>query len=43
LYFHFYDDFVPTELIFAIENQTDQFFYPHYEITEKEIKIVEGK
>ena len=40
----FYDDFAPTELIFfAIENQIDQLLYQLYEITEKEIKIVEGK
>jgi hypothetical protein len=44
LYFHFYNDFAPTELIFfAIENQVDQLLNQLYEITKEEIKIVEGK
>jgi hypothetical protein len=33
----------PTELIFANENQNDQLVYQLYELTEEEIKIVEGK
>jgi hypothetical protein len=40
---HFYYDFAPTELIFANENQIDQLVYQLYELTEEEIKIVEGK
>lgn len=39
---NFYDDFAPTEHIFAIENQIDQLVYQLYELTEDEIKIVEG-
>ena len=39
----FYDDFAPTEPIFAIERQIDQLVYELYELTDEEIKIVEGK
>lgn len=38
----FYDDSTPMELIFVIENQIDQLVYQLYDLTEEEIKIVEG-
>jgi hypothetical protein len=39
----FYYDFAPTEQKLDLENPIDQLVYKLYELTEEEIKIVEGK
>ncbi len=38
----FYYDYAPTEHKFDFENQIDQLIYQLYELTEEEIKIIEG-
>lgn len=38
----FYYYFAPTELNLEIENPIDKLVYQLYELTEEEIKIVEG-
>jgi hypothetical protein len=43
IYLNGLNNIAPTELIFANENQIDQLVYQLYELTEEEIKIVEGK